>query len=412
MVFATLTGEPGAGGAHDVAGRTLRLIQEWLADERFATSKLVLLTRNAMAVEPVMESVEADLLGVAGATAWGMARSAQREHPDRFVIVDLDGHQESAAALPVALATGEPQLAIRKGQPVVPRLARVTPRPAVRPDLATGTVLLTGATGTLGKLFARHLVTTYGAAHLLLTSRRGPDAPGAAELTAELTGLGATVTVAACDTADKDALAALLASIPADRPLTGVVHAAGTLDDTVIEAMRPEQVERVLRPKVDAALNLHQLTAGLDLSLFVLFSSVAGIFGLPGQSNYAAANVFMDTLAQYRAASGRPTVSLAWGLWAEASGMTGQMSDNDLGRMTAGPAWPRCRRRRAWRSSTPRSPPERLCSYRPGSTRPPCGHRVRCRRCCAGWSGTGSGGRRSRPSILAAPRPSATASPG
>ncbi|UZI31659.1 type I polyketide synthase [Streptomyces sp. VB1] len=334
VVFATLTGEPGAGGAHDVAGRTLRLIQEWLADERFATSKLVLLTRNAMAVEPVMESVEADLLGVAGATAWGMARSAQREHPDRFVIVDLDGHQESAAALPVALATGEPQLAIRKGRPVVPRLARVTPRPAVRPDLATGTVLLTGATGTLGKLFARHLVTTYGAAHLLLTSRRGPDAPGAAELTAELTGLGATVTVAACDTADKDALAALLASIPADRPLTGVVHAAGTLDDTVIEAMRPEQVERVLRPKVDAALNLHQLTAGLDLSLFVLFSSVAGIFGLPGQSNYAAANVFMDTLAQYRAASGRPTVSLAWGLWAEASGMTGQMSDNDLGRMS------------------------------------------------------------------------------
>ncbi|MFS8204676.1 type I polyketide synthase [Streptomyces sp. CWNU-52B] len=334
VVFATLTGEATADGVHALVGRTLRLIQEWLADERFAASKLVLVTRNAMAVEPVMEPVEADMLGVAAAGAWGMVRSAQREHPDRFVVIDLDGHQESVTALSAALATGEPQLAIRKGRPVVPRLARVTPRPAVRPDLATGTVLLTGATGTLGGLFARHLVTRYGATHLLLTSRRGPDSPGAAELAAELTGLGATVTVAACDTADKAALAALLASVPADRPLTGVVHAAGTLDDTVIEAMQPEQLERVLRPKVDAALNLHQLTRGLDLSMFVLFSSVAGVFGLPGQANYAAANVFMDALAQYRVARGLPTVSLAWGLWAKASGMTGQLSDTDLSRMS------------------------------------------------------------------------------
>ncbi|MGW2324069.1 SDR family NAD(P)-dependent oxidoreductase, partial [Streptomyces sp. NPDC001155] len=196
-----------------------------------------------------------------------------------------------------------------------------------------GTVLITGGTGTLGALFARHLVTRHGVRHLLLTSRSGPDAPGAAELTAELTGLGATVTVAACDIADRQALAGLLAEIPAERPLTAVIHAAGILDDGILDAMTPDRVDRVLGPKAQAAWNLHELTRDLNLSAFVLFSSVAATFGSQGQANYAAANAFLDTLAQYRRAQGLPALSLAWGLWDTDDGMAGTLGAADIRRI-------------------------------------------------------------------------------
>ncbi|WFB10964.1 SDR family NAD(P)-dependent oxidoreductase [Streptomyces sp. LX-29] len=196
-----------------------------------------------------------------------------------------------------------------------------------------GTVLITGATGTLGTLLARHLVTRHGVRNLLLTSRRGPDSPGAGELLAELSAAGATVDLVACDTADRRALAELLASVPAEHPLTGVIHAAGVLDDGVVESLTPDRLDVVLRPKVDAAVNLHELTQHLDLTSFVLFSSAASTFGSAGQGNYAAANAFLDALAQHRRARGLPATSVAWGLWEQASDMTGHLGATDLTRI-------------------------------------------------------------------------------
>ncbi|RNG30533.1 SDR family NAD(P)-dependent oxidoreductase, partial [Streptomyces botrytidirepellens] len=196
-----------------------------------------------------------------------------------------------------------------------------------------GTVLITGGTGTLGAATARHLVARHGIRRLLLVSRRGPDAPGAPELAAELGELGAQVTLAACDTADRAALAKLLESVPERHRLTAVVHAAGLLRDATVEALTPAQVDDVLRAKADAAWNLHELTRDLGLSAFVLFSAAAGLLGAAGQGNYAAANAFLDTLAQHRHAQGLPATSLAWGYWEQATGMTGDMTDADRARL-------------------------------------------------------------------------------
>ncbi|MGV4987466.1 SDR family NAD(P)-dependent oxidoreductase [Streptomyces sp. NRAIS4] len=194
-----------------------------------------------------------------------------------------------------------------------------------------GTVLITGGTGGLGALFAKHLVTTYGVRHLLLVSRRGPAAEGAAELAAELDALGAKARVAACDVADRAQVATLLDSL--DRPLTAVLHTAGVLADSVIESLSPEQIRHVMRPKLDAAWHLHELTSRMDLSAFVLFSSAAGLLGNGGQANYAAANAAVDALAALRQTAGLPALSLAWGLWSDSTGMTGELDEADVARM-------------------------------------------------------------------------------
>jgi len=197
---------------------------------------------------------------------------------------------------------------------------------------AAGTVLITGGTGMAGSALARHVVTRHGVRNLLLVSRRGPDAPGAAELVAELAASGAQVQVVACDAADREALAKVIADIPVQRPLSGVIHAAGVLDDAVISSLTPERVDVVLRAKVDAAWNMHELTRDLDLSAFVLFSSMAGLVGSSGQGNYAAANSFLDGLAVHRRAHGLPAMSLGWGLWDQASAMTGGLGVADRAR--------------------------------------------------------------------------------
>ncbi|WP_042422615.1 type I polyketide synthase [Streptacidiphilus anmyonensis] len=288
-------------------------------------------TRGAVAVNRAERPT-----GPAQSLVWGLGRVAALEQPQRWGgLVDLPatlGERSDERALDrlVSVLAGagvEDQLAVRASGVFVRRLvhapAGLTPAEGWRPS---GTVLVTGGTGALGAHVARWLARS-GAAHLLLTSRRGPDAEGAAELREELLALGAQVTIASCDAADRAALAGLLAAVPAEHPLTAVVHTAGVLDDGVLDSLTPDRIAGVLRPKVDAVLNLHELTRESELTAFVLFSGIAGTLGDPGQGNYAAANAFLDAFAEQRRTEGLPATSVAWGRWGE----TGMAADGMIG---------------------------------------------------------------------------------
>jgi acyl transferase domain-containing protein len=316
---------PVVESTHELTAKALGVVQGWITDARFAGSRLVVVTQGAIAVAD--DETVADL---PAAAVWGLVRTAQSENPGRFLLVDTD--TDLADVLPAVLACSESQLAVRHGELLVPRLARVAAEPSAPSWDAEGTVLITGGTGGLGGLLARHLVADCGVRHLLLTSRRGPAAPSAQQLRAELTELGAEVTVVACDIADRESVASVLA----EYPVRAVVHAAGMIDDGILASLTPDRLAAVLRPKVDGAWHLHELTEGQDLDAFVVFSSVAGVIGSAGQGNYAAANTFLDALAQLRVASGLPALALAWGPWAQGTGMTSGLGAVEIKRMSRG----------------------------------------------------------------------------
>ncbi|MEU5429761.1 SDR family NAD(P)-dependent oxidoreductase [Streptomyces olivoreticuli] len=330
-------------GTVDERGRALaewalHLVQEWLAEPRLSDARLVLLTRHAVAV-PTDGSQDTAAIDVPAAALWGLIRSAQSEHPDRFVLLDVD-HGTDRAAVARALATGEPQLAVREGQVMVPRLVRATATPAepgagaaLDPD---GTVLIAGGTGMMGGLVAEHLVRTWSVGHLLLVGRQGLDAPGARDLAGRLTALGAEVRIVAADLTDERVTAELVAAVDPAHPLTGVIHAAGVLDDAVVTAQTPDRVARVWAAKATVAANLDAATRHLSLGLYVMFSSAAGVLGNAGQAGYAAANAFVDALVARRHGTDATGLSIAWGLWARDSAMTRHLDETDLARLRAG----------------------------------------------------------------------------
>ncbi len=306
------------------AERALELAQEWIAAEPLREARLLLLSEGALALG------EGEAPELSTAALWGLLRSAAAEHPGRFALLDADGTEASTAALPAALALSatEPQLALREGRTLAPRLFRAPAEEgatALDPDK---TILIAGAGSERGATIARHLATEHRARHLLLVDA-GPEA---AELARELTELGVEATLVVSDPGDRERLAETIDAIPPEHPLGAVIHAAAVLDDGVLESLDPERLARVIAPKADAAWHLHELSADLGLSHFVLFSSLAGVLGNPGQASFAAANAFCDALAAQRRSQGLAATAIAWGHLEQPSERAGELFDAAVAR--------------------------------------------------------------------------------
>ncbi|PRH77762.1 hypothetical protein C6N75_18560, partial [Streptomyces solincola] len=328
--------ETDADAVREAARAALTGARRLLGEPRLAGAELVWVTRDSVA------AADGDRLdGVAQAAVWGLVRAVRAEHPDRPVrLVDLDAGPADRPAVRRALAaSGEPETAVRGDAVLAARLAPITRQETAAPVAALdagGTVLVTGGTGDLGLRLARHLVREHGVRHLVLSSRRGPDAPGADAAVRELTAAGAAaVRVTACDTADRAALARVVADIDPAHPLTGVFHLAGVVDDGLLADQDADRLDRVLAPKAAGAVHLSELTADLGGCALVLFSSASGVLGGPGQSTYAAANAFLDALAARLRATGRPATSLSWGMWEQrqGTGMAAGLGQADVARM-------------------------------------------------------------------------------
>ncbi|MEU0878840.1 type I polyketide synthase [Lentzea sp. NPDC005914] len=310
VFVVAVTGENTPESVHASTQRALAILQEAL---NFENSRVVFVSRGAASGQDL-----------AAAAVWGLVRTAQAENPGRFLLVDSDGLDVSGALLTELVNGDEPQVVVREGKTQVARLKELPENPDARHEWDEDeTVLITGGTGGLGAELARHLVTRHNVKHLLLASRRGEEAPGAQNLKKELENKGATVTIAATDISNPNDVQTLFAAT--ERPLTTVIHTAGVLDDALVDALTPDRLTSVLTPKVDAA----HLLAQHDLKLLVLYSSVANVMGAAGQGNYAAANAYLDALANTR----DNTISLAWGPWAQDGGMTAGLSDAAMDRI-------------------------------------------------------------------------------
>ncbi|WP_245880850.1 type I polyketide synthase, partial [Streptomyces zhaozhouensis] len=330
-------------GVRAAAAPVLAALQAWLAEEHFLTSRLYVVTSGAVGAGLDEENTPQDVADLRLAPLLGLVRAGSEETPGRFALLDTDPADgmdaPDQALLAEALGSGEGEMALRGSQILVPRLTVTQPNTPSRkggtksPWSATGTVLITGGTGGLGGLVAKHLVTQHGVRRLLLTSRSGPAAPGVDALVEELTSHSAHVDVVACDVSDRDALAAVLDAIPDEHPLTGVVHAAGIARGGLVTTLTPDSLDRILRPKMDAAWHLHELTRDMDLTAFVMFSSSGGLILAAGQGDYAAANVFLDALAHHRRAQGLVATSLAYPTWDPPVGLTAELTEVDLNRI-------------------------------------------------------------------------------